>query len=211
MQAQLAKIKWKGSKHDGSFDAVHLRLGEGYGLADPISCGPGFSPTCKTKWPPTLKLLRSLDASSESRPLYIASDLPSTAHELAKMSLRQRRYFMADDPTLLDPHDWLLGYLDASEKLRAAFMAPLLLDILMSVLSVDFFGNVGLLSTYTKLIKRVRICKALAEGRTVPSHAQLLEVTERLRLYIENRTLAAKRLPKSYQRGTRTAPVGSSE
>jgi len=174
-----------GSKLDGSFDAVHLRLGEGFGLANPVSCGPGFSPGCTTKWPPTMELLRWLDASNDSRPLYIASDLPSAAREMAEMALTRRRYFTADHQTLLDPHDWLLGYLDASEKLRAAFMAPLILDILMSVVSVNFFGNAGLFSTYTTLIKRVRICKAMAAGRTVPRHTQLTEQTERMKNYKE--------------------------
>ena len=160
-----------------SYDAVHLRLGEQFTALKEVPCGPG----CMTRWPSALQLLRSLDEANESRPVFIATDLPEDARLMAAYALKRRTFFMKRTEELANPHVWLLDYLGGKERAMASFMAPILVDILVSVLAANFYGNAGFLSTYTTLISRERVCLASAEGREPPSDTQLVEVTSHLK------------------------------
>ena len=173
--ARALNLSSDGTGADGSYDAVHLRLGEGFHAAEPTPCGPN----CVTMWPVAMNLLKWLDSRNESRPIYIASDLPSEALSLAKLAFRRRRFFTSAHLQVAS-HS-LLGYLEHEEERRSQFMAPLLLDILVMVGAYGFFGNAGFYSTFTKHVHETRVCNALKKTRSdPPGQDQLILATKHI-------------------------------
>ena len=176
--ARALNLSSDGTGADGSYDAVHLRLGEGFHAAEPTPCGPN----CVTKWPIAMNLLKWLDSRNESRPIYVASDLPSDALSLAKLAFRRRRFFTS--ARLQVASHSLLGYLEHKEEGRSQFMAPLLLDILVMVGAYGFFGNVGFHSTFTMHVHHTRVCNALKKTSSdPPGQDQLILATKRVDCY----------------------------
>ena len=172
--ARALKVSSDGTGADGSFDAVHLRLGEGFhGINTP--CGPN----CVTRWPTSMKVLQWLDSRNESRPVYIASDMPSDALRLAKLGLTRRRFFTSAN--LQVAPNTLFGYLEHEERSRSLFMAPLLLDVLVMVGAFGFFSNTGFYSTFTCHVHRTRICNALKERSTTWARTPSLSPASGLR------------------------------
>ena len=152
-----------GAEHTGliGYDAVHLRLGGSFRADTRTPCGPN----CTTRWPSAMGLLQWLDTQEpESRPVYIASDMPANALQLAKTALKRRRFFTSSN-LMLQAHlqRSLLGYLESSEQGRSSFMTLLLLDVLVMVNAHGFYSNAGFFSTFTLHVHRTRVCKALGE------------------------------------------------
>ena len=178
--ARVLNLSSDGTGGNGSYDAVHLRLGEKFHAAEPQPCGAN----CMTKWPGTIRLLQWLDSRNDSRPIYIASDLPSDALSLAKLALTRRRFFTSAH--LQNASHSLLGYLEHEEERRSQFMAPLLLDILVMVGAYGFFGNVGFTSTFTRHVHNTRVCNALKKTSSgPPGHDQLISASKQIHCYRE--------------------------
>ena len=173
--ARALKVSSDGTGADGSFDAVHLRLGEGFQEEKYTPCGPN----CVTRWPTSMKVLQWLDSRNESRPIYIASDMPSDALRLAKLGLTRRRFFTSAN--LQVAPNTLFGYLEHEERSRSLFMAPLLLDVLVMVGAFGFFSNTGFYSTFTSHVHRTRVCNALKERSTTWARTPSLSPASGLR------------------------------